>query len=461
MKKAELTFSVLLVPVDYLMLIIAGVVTYLLRTRILSAFRPVLFQFNLPFERYLALTIGVSFLFILAFALSGLYALRSTRSVIEEFFRVAIASSAGIMAIIVYIFLQQSLFDSRFLVLGAWIAAIIFVSLGRYLMRKLQKFLVSRFRYGAHRVLVIGEDEVSRRIVAEMTGNPAVGYQVVKQLANPEVIEVKSAIGNPGIDEVIMANPNYPEERVREIVDFCHENHLIFRFVPNISQTLTANFSIDTFIGVPLVEFKPTRLDGWGRVAKRSLDIVGSALGLIVLSPAFAVIAFVIKWETAGPVFVHLERISRGRRFKLIKFRSMIRNAEELKSSLMPFNERKDSPLFKMKNDPRVTGIGRTLRKYRLDELPQLWNVFVDNISLVGPRPHEPVEIDRYQKHHRKVLAIKAGITGLAQISGSSDLPFEEEVALDTFYIENWSFYQDIKILIFTFLKLFRDRSAV
>ena len=159
--------------------------------------------------------------------------------------------------------------------------------------------------------------------------------------------------------------------------------------------------------------------------------------------------------------YVHLERISRGRRFKLIKFRSMIRNAEELKSSLMPFNERKDSPLFKMKNDPRVTGIGRTLRKYRLDELPQLWNVFVDNISLVGPRPHEPVEIDRYQKHHRKVLAIKAGITGLAQISGSSDLPFEEEVALDTFYIENWSFYQDIKILIFTFLKLFRDRSAV
>lgn len=461
MKRSELVFSVLLLPVDYIMLVVAGIVTYLMRTQILNAYRPVLFQFRMPFDRYITLVLVVGLLFILAYAFSGLYSLRSTRSIIEEFFRISIASSAGIMAVIVYIFVQQELFDSRFLVLGAWLLAIIFVSLGRYGMRKLQKFLVGRFQYGIHRVLVIGDDDLSHRLANEMKQNPAAGFHVVKQLANPELSEIALAAGNPGVEEIILANPNFPEERVRELVDFCHEQHIIFRFVPNISQTLTANFAIDTFIGVPLVEFQSTRLEGWGRVAKRTVDILCSTCGLILLSPIFVVIAFSIKWETAGPVFVRLKRVSRGVHFKLLKFRSMIRNAEQYKKMLMPFNERKDSPLFKMKNDPRITKVGKYLRKYRLDEFPQLWNVLRGDIALVGPRPHEPAEIARYEKHHKKVLAIKAGITGLAQISGSSDLPFEEEVALDTFYIENWSFFQDIKILIFTFLKLLKDRSAV
>ena len=114
-----------------------------------------------------------------------------------------------------------------------------------------------------------------------------------------------------------------------------------------------------------------------------------------------------------------------------------------------------------MKNDPRITHVGKIIRRYRLDEFPQLWNVLQGDISLVGPRPHEPVEIAKYETHHKRVLAIKAGVTGLAQISGSSDLPFEEEVALDTLYIETWSLSQDIKIIIMTMLKLLRDRSAV
>src|SRR3989344_4177159 len=222
MKKGELIFSVLLVPVDFVMLLLAGMATYALRTQILDVYRPVQFSFNLPFERYLAIVIVVALLFLGAYALSGLYSLRTTRSVIEEFFKIAIASSAGIMAIILYIFLRQELFYSRFLVVGAWLMAVIFVSVGRYLMRKLQKFLVSRYDVGIHRVMIIGDDELSMRLVKTMQSDLAAGYRVVKQLANPEVDEVKSAIGNPGIDEVIMANPNYPEDRVREIVDFCH-----------------------------------------------------------------------------------------------------------------------------------------------------------------------------------------------------------------------------------------------
>ena len=477
MKKGELIFSALLLPVDFVMLVAAGMATYFLRTRILSAFRPVLFEFNLPLEKYLVLTLAISSIFIISYAISGLYNLRSTRSTIEEFFRVVVSSSAGIMAVIVYIFLRQELFNSRFLVLGAWFLAIVFVSLGRLIMRYVQRLVISRYNFGTHKVMVIGEDDVTARIVNGIRANPAFGYRIVKHLANPEVAEIKAVIGpdllnrgssisvngnrdNPGIDEVILANPNYPADKVLEIIDFCHENHLTFKFVPNIFQTLTANFAFDAFAGVPLIELRRTALDGWGKITKRAIDMVISLFGLIILSPFFAVVAFAIKWETEGPVFVRLERVSKNRRFRLLKFRSMIKDAEQYKVTLAVLNERTDSPLFKMKNDPRITRVGRFIRKHRIDELPQLWNVFKSDVSLVGPRPHQPDEIERYEKRHRRVLAIKAGVSGLAQISGSSDLPFEEEVALDTFYIENWTLWQDIKIIILTVLKILRDKSA-
>lgn len=461
MKKAELVFSGLLLPVDFVMLIVAGIVTYFLRTQILLAFRPVLFQFNLPFDKYFFLVLTVSIIFVAAYGVSGLYSLSSTRSTIEEFFRVVVASSAGTMAVIVYIFLRQSLFNSRFLILGAWFFVIVFVSLGRLAMRYLQKFFVSKYDFGVHKVMVIGEDEITQKIVEGIKNNPSFGYRIVKQLTNPEVAEVKSAIGNPGVEEVILANPNYPSDKVLEIVNFCHDNYLTFKFVPNIFQTLTTNFAVDTFAGTPLIELKRTALDGWGKILKRASDILGSLAGLIILSPLFAVTAFAIKWESEGPVFIGLDRVSRNKHFRLYKFRSMIKDAEKYKSYLTSFNERSDSPLFKMKNDPRVTKVGRFLRRSRLDEFPQLWNVLKGDISLVGPRPHQPDEIARYEKHHKRVLAIKAGVTGVAQISGSSDLPFEKEVALDTFYIENWSLAKDLKIFILTVLKIFRDRSAV
>jgi lipopolysaccharide/colanic/teichoic acid biosynthesis glycosyltransferase len=139
----------------------------------------------------------------------------------------------------------------------------------------------------------------------------------------------------------------------------------------------------------------------------------------------------------------------------------MVENAEELKPALAAYNERADGPLFKMRDDPRITRVGRVIRRTRLDELPQFVNILVGDISIVGPRPHQPDEIARYEKHHRKVLAIKAGATGLAQVSGSSDLPFEEEVALDSFYIENWSLLLDMRIMIRTAAKMLWDRSAV
>ncbi len=457
MKKSQVIFNALLVPTDFGMLLSAGLVTYFFRTEILSSFRPVLFELNLPLDRYFILVFSASFFFLGAYAISGLYSMNVTRKITEEFFKIIVASSAGTMGIIIFIFLRQELFDSRFLVIGAWMFAIIFVMIGRLLMRLAQR----HWSLGIEKVLIIGNDGMSERIRKDIEVNPSWGLEIVRELDGPRIEEIKAAISNPGVDQVILADPNYSSNEVSELVAFCNENHLAFKYVPNVHQILTKNFSFDMFTDIPLIELRRTSLYGWGNIMKRIFDMFTATIGLIILSPLFLIVAFAIKWETDGPVFVKLKRISKNRVIDLYKFRSMVRNAERLKHLLLRHNERGDGPLFKLKGDPRVTFVGKLIRKTRIDELPQFWNVLRGDISLVGPRPHQPDEIEQYLGHHKKVLAIKAGATGLAQVSGSSDLPFEKEVRVDTFYIENWSLFLDLKIILRTFIKLFTDKSAV
>lgn len=463
MKKSDLFFNVLRLPVDFVMLMLAGTANYFLRTEIISFFRPVYFEFNLPFLHYAYLVFFVSLIFIATYALSGLYSLKNRMGKAEEFLKIVVASSAGVMIIIVLIFLRAELFNSRFLVLGGWFFAIIFVFTARLLIRNLQSYLVSKYDFGTHKVMLIGNDALATKILNRIKGDLSSGYRIVKHLNNPEVHEVKVAVGNPGVDEVMLADPNYPAHKITELVDFCHENHVVFKFVPNIYNTLTSNFDIDNIDGVPLIELKRTALDGWGRVIKRVIDILTSILALIILSPIFLIVALAIKWETEGPVLVRLKRVSGNEEFNMLKFRSMINNAHGLNSHLrLLVNDRPDAgPLWKMRNDPRVTKVGRFIRRTRLDELPQLGNVLRGDISLIGPRPHQPDEIARYEKRHKKLLVIKAGATGLAQISGSSDISFEEEVALDSFYIDNWSLWIDLKIFLKTIFKMLSDKSAI
>lgn len=463
MRKSDLFFNVLHLPVDFLMLISAGLVTYFLRTEILSSFRPVLFQFNLPFLRFFYLEIFVSLIFIGAYALAGLYSMRVKIRILEEFSRILLASSAGVLVLIIYIFLRQELFDSRFLVLGGWFFAVIFVCLGRLAVRYLRALAAARYNFGAHRVFIIGDNEISSSLTAYIGRDPSLGYRIAGQLTSIDTKRLNDFAANINIDEIILAQHNEPLGSVQELISFCQEHHIIFRFVPTGPQLLAGNFEMDIFGGLPIIEIKRTNLDGWGKVIKRSIDVVASILGIIVLSPLFAIVALAIKWETEGPVFVKLKRITGNRKFELYKFRSMVDNAHELNEYMRSLgNDRQDSgPLWKMKNDPRITGVGRFIRRTRIDELPQLGNVFKGEMSLIGPRPHQSNEIDRYEVHHKKVLAIKAGVTGLAQVSGSSDISFEEEVALDSFYIDHWSLLLDTKIMIRTLLKILSDKSAV
>jgi len=463
MKKSELIFSALLVPVDFFMLTMAGITAYFLRVSpLIAKLRPVLFSLNLPFDKYLFLVLIVSFFGVLIFAISGLYNISVQKKLFKEFLQIVVGISATILVIILYIFFNQALFDSRFILLMAWVIAIIFVGLGRFFVKKLQRFMVGKYNIGVRNVLIIGEDKLSIKVIEEIKRNPDLGYRIVKTFFETTSEEIEKFIlnNNPQIDEVILASPHYERSDVSDLLDFCEEQRIGFKFVPNLFQAHTTNVEMNTFDGVPLIEIKRTPLDGWGRILKRWFDILGSLIGLIILSPIFLIIAIIIKLDSRGSVFVKLERVSQRQKFGLYKFRSMIQNAEAIKEQLKVKNERNDGPLFKIKNDPRVTKFGKILRRTRLDELPQLINVFKGEMSLVGPRPHQPDEIERYEKHHKKVLLIKPGMTGMAQISGSSDLPFEEEVKLDTYYIENWALLKDIYILLKTIIVLFKDKSA-
>jgi exopolysaccharide biosynthesis polyprenyl glycosylphosphotransferase len=461
MRKADYIVNGIRVPLDVVMLLLAGVATYLLRTHVLDAIRPVLFGPNLSFVQFMLLVAGMTGVMVLTFSVSGLYSMRFRMSKVVEAGHVVVASSAAMMAAILVIFLRAELFHSRFLVLGYWGMAMLFVIVGRLVLRWYAALRMARSDVLAHRVLVLGHGQVAHEVCRAMAEDPSLGYRVVSSMEDLSIDALRGVLSRGGIDEVVLAEVEVSSERIVELIDACYESHVMFQFVPNAYQTFATHYDINSIGRIPLVHLRRTPLEGWGRVFKRVVDVVCSVFALMVLLPVFVVVALCIMWDTPGPVFVVLQRVSRNRTFGLIKFRSMVQNAEALKPALEALNERADGPLFKMRVDPRVTRVGRILRKYRIDELPQFANVLRGDISLVGPRPHQPDEIARYQKHHKKVLAIKAGATGLAQVSGSSDLPFEEEVQLDTFYIENWSFWMDIRILIKTAVRLLVDRSAV
>ncbi|MFA6322985.1 MAG: exopolysaccharide biosynthesis polyprenyl glycosylphosphotransferase, partial [Candidatus Buchananbacteria bacterium] len=250
-----------------------------------------------------------------------------------------------------------------------------------------------------------------------------------------------------------------------DLINFADEYHIDFKYAADLLGTHLLNLDVATFAGMPIIEVKRTRLDGWGRISKRFFDLFGSIILLILLSPLMLITAMAIKMNSAGPVFFKYKRIGQnGKPFVYFKFRSMVKDAHQLRFDpqflAQQQNVRQGTPMLKFKNDPRITRVGKFIRRFSIDELPELFLVFAGKMSLVGPRPHEVEEVSKYQHHHKKVLTIKPGMTGLAQVSGRSDLNFEEEVKLDIYYIENWSLGLDIQILFKTPMAVIKRRQT-
>ena len=412
----------------------------------------------------------VGVFFILIYAIDGLYRIKTTKKVIRQVYQIFRATAIVVMMIIVLFFLNRESFSSRFIILAGGSMVFVFVSIGRILLNKLQKYLMSVKGIGKHSLLLIVMNSFCTSIKRNAKNNSSFGYEIIGHLEVSDIERIERIKQLRGIDEIIECTPGISRDKLLVLKEYCIRHKIAFKYLPTLLQA--SNFEVNIFLGEPLIEIKNTSLDGWGKIIKRVVDIIGALIGIIIFGPIMLITALLIFLESGRPIIFKNNRVGHKGNFDLYKFRykknkychgkqyseEHNKKALEFLDKLIAEQSIKKGPLYKIKNDPRKTKIGTFLEKYSIDELPQFFNVLKGNMSLVGPRPHQPIEVKKYQDYEKRVLTIKPGITGMAQISGRSDLSFEDEVRLDIFYIENWSFWGDIKIILKTIPALLGKR---
>jgi exopolysaccharide biosynthesis polyprenyl glycosylphosphotransferase len=470
-RRIDLTFTALLLPLDILALFGAGLSAYALRfSRFVTDVRPILG--NVPFPNYLRTVTLFVIVWIVLFAGAGLYS-TSQRRAWDEAGRIILACTGGISILIATVFFSRDFTTSRFIVIAVWGLTIVLVLIERLFLRAIRHLLL-RARIGHKNLVVIGSSAAANGVVNEYKNKPIFGHTVIKQFSvwNEETRRAIDRLRKTTpIDEILLASTDLPKEQALELIAYTEEQHITFTYFADLFAATFSNVEISTDTGLPIVEVKRTPLDGWGRIAKRAFDVVFAVVLLALTSPLTLLSMLAILIEDGLPVIFQNVRIGEtGEPFKLYKLRSMYRafsigpQFDEHSKKNLQFEKQliakqsiKKGPVYKIAHDPRITGTGNFIRRWSIDELPQFWNVLKGDMSIVGPRPHQPREVENYLPHHRRVLAIRPGITGLAQISGRSDLSFEDEVRLDTWYIENWSLMLDIYIALKTpFAVLYR-----
>ncbi|MEZ4180262.1 MAG: sugar transferase [Candidatus Doudnabacteria bacterium] len=473
MKRPELIFNLISIPLDILALIAAGIASFYLRyqdQRFITGdlLGPV--QFELSFNDFLIILLKVIPVMILIFAFLGLYAQRGSRRFLYEFNKIITGVSISASIVIVLFFFNQSIFPSRFIILSAWILSIVFLLIGRLILKSIQQRLFAK-GLGLHKLALVNGYGKEAQVIESILSDKRYGYDVVIELPNDQNLfsQLTPLALDHQIDEIVQANPQADSELNLQLMNFARQHGLGFSYIPNLFEVQRNVIDLNNLKGVPVITLKNTPLDGWGKVTKRIFDIVASLICLIITIPLFIILGIAIKLDSRGPIFYGSIRVGQNKNFVFYKLRSMFTHlsvgdkygkdqAQELLDQLIDSNDQnRKGPLFKIKDDPRVTRVGRFIRKVKVDEIPQFWNVLKGDMSMVGPRPHIPEQVDQYRATNGRILSIKPGIFGLTQISQITwpTLPFEEEVRLDTYYIENWSIFLDLSILARSLFMLF------
>ena len=364
------------------------------------------------------------------------------------------------------------------LVLGvAWGLAILGMIAWRAAFNLVLRRLRRRGR-GLRKVLIVGADRSGRAFYNAIRRKPHLGYAPVgvledraeQSVTDPQVriigkvADLQDVIARHRIDEVIVTSHYAASDQIAELIGIGEKAGISISILPGSVELVMAHTWLHDVAGFPIVTMEKGRLTSWGHVAKRGLDLVVLCPFVVVMLPALVLlviaVGFAIRLDSPGPIIFRQQRMGKGgRAFHMYKFRSMRNDAEALKQDLQEENEA-DGPLFKIRDDPRVTRVGRWLRRYSIDELPQLINVLRGDMSLVGPRPPLAQEVELYEAWQKKRLDVSPGLVGLPQVSGRSDLTFEEVIKLDLYYIENWSLALDIKILAQAVPVVVRGRGA-
>jgi len=423
-----------------------------------------------------------------------LYRVRGEFSFIEDIARVFRATAIGSLLIVAATFMYRggvayrTFSYSRGLFLLDFLLALLSMGAVRMLLRAGQ-ILVRRRGVNLIPTLIVGRGPEAVLCIQEMRARPELGYRVIGIVENgpvdpsspasfegvPVIADLKSlpeAIRESGANEVIISDPNVPGEALFDVmIQTGRRRGVEFRIAPTLLNCLPSKTEIDQVGSLPMVTLFRSPLSSAARLAKRVSDLIIASMALGILAPLWLLIALLIKLDSRGPVFYKQERVGMdGRVFLFYKFRTMHAGTDDARHreyQRMYIKGQPDSnlgdaqrPAYKLRGDERVTRLGRLLRKLSLDELPQLFNVLRGDMSVVGPRPPIPYEVESYELWHRKRLDMKPGITGLWQVSGRNRLPFDEMVRMDLYYIENWSLLLDMKIILQTLPVMLRGDDA-
>ncbi len=448
-KKGDIALLLWRIPFDFVSAASAWFFAYALRPstdlipwvqRYFPAENLPLMSFFVPFAVFSAL----AFVFLQGFL--GKYHFSDTFEPVREFFTLMFSVFIwGMLIVAWYALFRHELIFSRIILMQAMIFTL-FLSFSTRLLLRLTQMLNWKTGKNQKRIVLFGSRKYTKELSKALKNDDQ--FLVYGSFGENELSHIRHV--KRKMDELWCCDTGISELVLKKLQSICDEKHLLFRFAASQQSLFSARMEFALIAGIPLILALPATLTAWQRIIKRGFDIFVSFALLLILSPAFLLFALGIRLDSEGPVFFKSPRLGReGKPFLLWKFRSMVQNAEIQKSTLQNKNHRK-GPLFKVKNDPRITRFGKFLRRFSLDELPNLINVFKGEMSLIGPRPHLPEEIKKYKNWQKRVLMMKPGITGLAQVSGRSDLAFEEEAKLDLYYMKNWSFWMDLKILLRT-----------
>ncbi len=476
MQRSLLWLRVLLLPLDLLAIGLAISVAYVLR----SPANDVLFFASpsaassltnlaeahglvLPLASYLRLFIISWPLWIVAFAERGLYDLRTHRGLLSELGRIIMAVTVGLTISLSLLFVTHTIDVSRVVVFHTWWLSIAFIFLIRLVVRIIEQLLWTANRAVNH-VALYGAPEAVKRAMLQLDSQRDRPWRYAGRLGDRNfgrVEDLPSLASRGKVDELWLLEAESGQSEVQTVLALAATSGLTVRLLPASFDVVNHAYVAEEVLGLPLLRVQRTPLEGWGHVVKRLMDMTFAALLLLVLSPVALLIVVLIKLDSVGPVIFRQQRIGeQGKLFWFFKFRSMRVGADLEHQQLIA----KHGNMFKLKEDPRQTTVGRFLRKSSLDELPQLWNVLRGDMSLVGPRPPLPEEVERYSVAERRRLGIKPGLTGLWQVSGRSladgQHSFADWVALDAYYIEHWSLWLDLSILLRTAVVLLTGKGA-
>jgi exopolysaccharide biosynthesis polyprenyl glycosylphosphotransferase len=461
---AQIIFTASLLGMDSLMTSVAFILAYLLRPREATPN-----QVIPPFTYYVGMMVLSVIALVVVFFFYKLYHQNRGISRLDELYAVASATSISIivgMALTTFVY-RTEIDYPRTMIVYFWASAIVLVAIGRMAHHTFRSSMYQR-AWDPSRLLIVGAGEPGRAILERIRVSPHLGYLPIGFLddkcTNEQVLDLPvlgkvdqlgDAVRQHRISEVIIALPEASHEELLSIISHCEDGRVSIKIFPDVFQIMAAEVNVGDLNGLPLLTMRDIALRGWRLTAKRIVDVVLSAIVLVLISPVLMLIALAVKLDSRGPALYWQERMGLDARpFPCFKFRSMCDGAEA-----------ETGPVWAVRDDPRRTRVGAMLRRYSLDELPNFINVFLGHMSLVGPRPERPMfvsrfrqQIPRYMERHQ----LKAGITGWAQVNGlRGDTSIWDRTKYDLYYIEHWSLWLDFKIMILTLMRFLRDPTAI